>query len=129
MQLTRFSDYSLRVLMFLARHPNEQATIRDIATAHGISENHLMKVVHRLARSGYAKTVRGKGGGVRLASTAANISIGAVVREVEPLAPAECFAPGYDGRCPCSRVARCAGPCTPHSPRSCARSMPTRSRT
>jgi Rrf2 family nitric oxide-sensitive transcriptional repressor len=99
MQLTRFSDYSLRVLMFLARHPHEQATIRDIATAHGISENHLMKVVHRLARSGYVKTVRGKGGGVRLASTAANISIGAVVREVEPLAPAECFAPGYDGRC------------------------------
>jgi len=99
MQLTRFSDYSLRVLMFLARHPDEQVTIRDIATAHGISENHLMKVVHHLARSGYVKTVRGKGGGVRLASTAAKISIGAVVREVEPLTPAECFAPGYDGRC------------------------------
>lgn len=106
MQLTKFSDYSLRVLMFLARHPDEHTTIRDIATAHAISENHLMKVVHQLARSGYVKTVRGKGGGVRLARAAARISIGAIVRELEPLTPAECFAPGYDGRC--SLFPRCA---------------------
>jgi Rrf2 family nitric oxide-sensitive transcriptional repressor len=106
MQLTKFSDYSLRVLMFLARHPDEQATIRDIATAHGVSENHLMKVVQQLAKRGYVKTVRGKGGGVRLARAAAKISIGAIVREVEPLTPAECFLPGYDGRC--SLFPRCA---------------------
>lgn len=106
MQLTKFSDYSLRVLMYLARRPDEQRTIRDIATAHGISENHLMKVVQQLAKSGYVKTVRGKGGGVRLARAVAKISIGALVREVEPLTPAECFLPGYDGRC--SLFPRCA---------------------
>ena len=94
MQLTKFSDYSLRVLMYLARRPDEQRTIRDIATAHGVSENHLMKVVQQLAKSGYVKTVRGKGGGVRLARAVAKISIGAIVREVEPLTPAECFLPG-----------------------------------
>lgn len=106
MQLTKFSDYSLRVLIFLALHPEQQTTIRDIAAAHGISENHLMKVVRRLARGGYIKTARGKGGGVRLARAATKIAIGAVVREFEPLAPAECFVPGYDGRC--TLFPRCA---------------------
>ena len=107
MQLTKFSDYSLRVLMFLARHPDEQTTIRDIATAHGVSENHLMKVVQQLAKRGYVKTVRGsRRPRRRLARAAAKISIGAIVREVEPLTPAECFLPGYDGRC--SLFPRCA---------------------
>jgi Rrf2 family transcriptional regulator, nitric oxide-sensitive transcriptional repressor len=106
MQLTKFSDYSLRVLMFLARQADKHTTIHDIATAHAISENHLMKVVNQLANSGYVKTMRGKGGGVRLARAAERISIGAVVREVEPLTPAECFQPGYGGEC--NLFPRCA---------------------
>src|SRR5436309_14405997 len=99
MQLTKFSDYSLRVLIFLARQPSTHTTIRDIAEAHEISKNHLMKVVHQLAKCGYVKTVRGKGGGISLARPAAEISIGAIVRDVEPLTPAECFVPGYDASC------------------------------
>jgi len=99
MQLTKFSDYSLRVLIFLARRPSTHTTIRDIADAHDISENHLMKVVHQLAKRGYVKTVRGKGGGISLARPAPEISIGAIVRDVEPLTPAECFVPGYDASC------------------------------
>lgn len=99
MQLTKFSDYSLRVLIFLARQPLTHTTIRDIADAHGISENHLMKVVHQLAKRGYVKTVRGKGGGISLARPATEISIGAIIRNVEPLTPAECFVPDYDASC------------------------------
>ncbi len=99
MQLTKFTDYSLRVLMFLARRRGVHTTIRDIADAHQISESHLMKVVHQLAKRGYIKTVRGKGGGISLARPPEEISIGAIVREIEPLTPAECFVPGYDARC------------------------------
>jgi Rrf2 family transcriptional regulator, nitric oxide-sensitive transcriptional repressor len=58
-----------------------------------------MKVVHQLAKRGYVKTVRGKGGGISLARPAAEISIGAIVRDVEPLTPAECFVPGYEAGC------------------------------
>ena len=99
MQLTKFTDYSLRVLIFLARRNGAQTTIREIADAHKISENHLMKVVQQLARRGYIKAVRGKGGGISLARSPAEISVGSLIRDVEPLTPAECFVPGYDASC------------------------------
>ena len=65
MRLTSFTDYSLRVLMYLAVKPEQLATIPEIAKAYAISENHLMKVVHQLAKSGFVTSVRGKGGGIR----------------------------------------------------------------
>lgn len=99
MQLTKFGDYSLRVLIFLARRQGVHTTIGDLARAHRISKNHLMKVVHNLSRRGYVKAVRGRGGGISLARAPADISIGRVVRDVEPLTPAECFVPGYDAAC------------------------------
>ena len=66
MRLTSFTDYSLRVLMYLAVKPEQLATIPDIAKAYAISENHLMKVVHAMAQQGWLATTRGKGGGVHL---------------------------------------------------------------
>jgi Rrf2 family transcriptional regulator, nitric oxide-sensitive transcriptional repressor len=99
MQLTKFSDYALRVLIYLAQREGEQVTIAEIATAHAISENHLMKVVSRLGQTGYLATTRGKGGGIRLARPAVTISVGAVVRDVEPMTAVECFAADYDGAC------------------------------
>jgi len=100
MQLTRFTDYSLRVLMHLAYRKGELCTIGAIAASHSISENHLMKVVHQLARLGYVETLRGKGGGIRLAQPPEKIRVGAVVRDVEEtLAPAECLDEGRHSAC------------------------------
>ncbi len=99
MQLTRFTDYALRVLIFVAHRQGRHTTIKDVSDAHEISEDHLMKVVQRLAALGYLKATRGKNGGIGAARAPADISIGRVVRDVEPLAPVECFAGAYDGRC------------------------------
>ncbi len=92
MRLTTFTDYSLRVLMYLAAVPDRRATIGEIARAFEISENHLMKVVHALGKADLLATVRGRGGGLALARPPHMINVGAVVRSTEGDAlPAECF--------------------------------------
>lgn len=94
MRLTALSDFSLRVLMYLGAAPQRLATIQEIAQAYRISENHLMKVVHGLARHGFVETVRGRGGGMRLAMPLERITIGTVLRAVEDdFALVECFRP------------------------------------
>ena len=93
MRLTVFSDYTLRVLMYLALDRTRLATIPEIAAAYGISENHLMKVVHQLARAGIVESVRGKGGGIRLARAPEAIRLGEIVRASEGDAPiVECLS-------------------------------------
>lgn len=92
MKLTTFSDYSLRVLIYLAVRDDSLSTIGEIAEAYGISRNHLMKVVHNLGVLGYLETVRGKNGGVRLAMLPKDINIGALLRETEDTTSlVECF--------------------------------------
>lgn len=93
MKLTSFSDYTLRVLMYLAIERDRLATIPEIAAAYAISENHLMKVVHQLARAGVIESVRGRGGGIRLARDPREIRIGEIVRATEGPAPiVECLS-------------------------------------
>lgn len=93
MRLLTFTDYTLRVLMFLALEPGRMATIPEIAAAYGISENHLMKVVQLLSRIGAIESVRGKGGGVRLAQAPQDIRLGQIVRASEgSSAIVECFS-------------------------------------
>lgn len=93
MRLTTFTDYSLRTLTYLALRPERQVTINAISEAYGISNNHLMKVVHQLAIAGDVATMRGQRGGLRLGRPAGEINVGAVVRRTEPdLHLAPCFA-------------------------------------
>ena len=84
MRLTAYTDFSLRVLIRLALRPADLATIAEIAALYAISEHHLTKVVHELAGAGYVATVRGRGGGLRLAKPPAQIGVGDVVRRMEP---------------------------------------------
>jgi Rrf2 family nitric oxide-sensitive transcriptional repressor len=83
MRLTTFSDYSMRVMMYLGTKRDRLVTIFEIAQAYNISENHLMKVVHQLALSGYVETIRGKNGGLRLARDPVMINIGELIRNSE----------------------------------------------
>jgi Rrf2 family nitric oxide-sensitive transcriptional repressor len=83
MQLTLYTDYSLRVLLYLGINPRRMATITDIARSYGISRNHLVKVVHNLATQEFIHTSRGRGGGIILARPPAEINIGDVVRHTE----------------------------------------------
>jgi Rrf2 family nitric oxide-sensitive transcriptional repressor len=93
MHITRYTDYSLRVLIYLATRENELATIQQIADSYDISRNHLMKVVHQLNKKGYIETVRGKKGGMRLRMEPTDINIGVLVRETEQdLSVVECLS-------------------------------------
>ncbi|MFD2676846.1 Rrf2 family transcriptional regulator [Camelimonas lactis] len=83
MRLTRYTDYAMRVLLYLGARPDRLCSIAEIAGAYRISQNHLMKVVNDLGRAGYVASVRGRAGGVRLARDPSAINIGAVVRHTE----------------------------------------------
>ena len=99
MQITSYTDYALRVLIYLAGSPNKQATITEIADFYNISRNHLVKVVHQLGGKGFVKTTRGKGGGFSLQRPPELISIGEVVRSMEThFNWVECFDPALQ-RC------------------------------
>ncbi|MBI1397980.1 MAG: Rrf2 family transcriptional regulator [Betaproteobacteria bacterium] len=92
MRLNAFTDYSLRVLIYLAIKDDGRATIAEVSRSFGVSEHHLVKVVHFLGKAGFLLNVRGRGGGLRLALPASRINVGEVVRAAEPdPRPAECF--------------------------------------
>jgi len=83
MHLTLWTDYALRTLIYVGAKDNKLSTVAEIAGSFRVSKSHLMKVVNRLGQQGYLETVRGKGGGLRLGRPAAEIRIGAVVRDTE----------------------------------------------
>ena len=92
MRLSEYTDYTLRVLMYCAAHPERLVTIGELAERHGVSKNHLMKIVNDLARQGVIETTRGRGGGLRLLKAPAEIRIGDVVRGTETdFRLVECF--------------------------------------
>lgn len=83
MRLTRYTDYAMRVLLYVGARPDRLCSIAEISRAYGISKDHLMKVVHDLGKAGYIATARGRFGGIRLGRPAEEISVGAVVRHTE----------------------------------------------
>ncbi len=97
MRLTLYTDYSLRVLIYLAQNADKVVTISELADFYRISRNHLVKVVHELGLNGYVQTSRGKHGGIRLARAPDQIVIGEVVRQTEPdFDLLECLNPKAD---------------------------------
>lgn len=94
MRLSEYTDYTLRVLMYCAGHRERLVTVNELAEQHGLSKNHLMKVVNDLARQGLVETLRGRGGGLRLLKEPGDIRIGDVVRASETdFRLVECFDP------------------------------------
>jgi Rrf2 family transcriptional regulator, nitric oxide-sensitive transcriptional repressor len=108
-RLTVYTDYSLRLLMYLALKQDGLATIAEVAERYDISKNHLTKVAHQLGVAGYIETVRGRNGGLRLAKVASSIGLGEIVRRTEPdMALVPCFKP-VDALCtirPCCVLKR-----------------------
>lgn len=95
MRLAEYTDYTLRVLMYCAARPQQLVTISELAERHGVSRNHLMKIVTDLGRQGVLETTRGRGGGLRLRKDPARIRVGDVVRASETdFRLVECFDPG-----------------------------------
>ena len=95
MRLAHMTDYAVRLLIYVAQHPERRCNIAEVASVYRISETHLMKITHQLALAGWLETARGKGGGIRL---------GAVVRTMEPdFFIVECFSSGNT----CSLTGNC----------------------
>jgi Rrf2 family nitric oxide-sensitive transcriptional repressor len=95
MRLTQLTDYAMRLLIYLAQHPQRLCTIAEVAGSYRISETHLMKITHQLGRAGWIVTTRGNGGGMRLAREPKDIGLGDVVRSMEPdFFVVECFSTG-----------------------------------
>jgi len=100
MQLTLFSDYSLRVLLYLTMHRDRRVALSEISAAYGISQHHLVKVVQRLIGKGLIESARGRGGGLRIGREPADINVADVVRLTEPhMNLVECFD-GATNTCP-----------------------------
>lgn len=83
MRITTYSDYSLRLLMYLAVAPDGRGTISEVAERYDISRAHVMKVAHQLGKAGYVETIRGRTGGLRLARPAEIVRVGEVLRLTE----------------------------------------------
>jgi Rrf2 family nitric oxide-sensitive transcriptional repressor len=104
MQLTHFTDYALRVLIYVAVRGPALSSISEVAQAHGIARPHVVKIVHALGRAGYLETTRGRGGGIRLGRPAEATNLGALVRLTEQnLAVVDCMGEGGD----CAIVPAC----------------------
>lgn len=100
MHLTRFSDYAMRVVLYLACHPEKLVTVEEISRAYGISRHHLVKVVQSLTELKLVEAQRGRGGGMRLVKPPAEINVGWLIRRTEPhFHLVECFDPATN-TCP-----------------------------
>lgn len=92
MQLTSFTDYGIRVLMYLATQPEQISSVKEIAEYYNISRNHLVKITHRLSQLGYINTSKGKGGGIQISKGIEKLNLGDIIIALEPnFNIVECF--------------------------------------
>lgn len=106
MRLTQFSNYAIRILMYAGVRDGRLSSVPDMASAYGVSYDHLKKAAAELCRSGYMEAVRGRVGGVRLARRPEDINIGDVIRSMEgTVVLVECFDPASN-TCPLAAACR-----------------------
>lgn len=94
MKITQFTDFSLRLLLYLARNRDRIVTVREVAEYYKVSAEHLKKIVRRLSELGHLHTVRGKHGGLKLAREPHEINLGRLLREEENLQLMPCCETG-----------------------------------
>ncbi|MBE5253282.1 MAG: nitric oxide-sensing transcriptional repressor NsrR [Enterobacterales bacterium endosymbiont of Blomia tropicalis] len=105
MQLTSFTDYGLRALIYMATLPEGKLTsITEVSDIYGVSRNHMVKIINQLSRAGFVATTRGKNGGIRLGMHARQIILGEVVRKMEPLQLVDCGACSITPACRLKKV-------------------------
>ena len=111
MRITKFSDFALRILIFLETQPKGRlATISEMADLYSISVHHVRTVVHKLGKLGYIDCIQGKGGGIKLAREASKISLGDVIRHTEnDFYIVECFNPDSENNCSISKACKLKG--------------------
>jgi Rrf2 family nitric oxide-sensitive transcriptional repressor len=103
-RLTKHTDYALRVLIYVGTWPDRLISTEEISQTYGISNHHLVKVVHKLGKLGVLEVKRGRQGGVRLARPPEQINVGALVRATEPdFHLVECFD-GEANTCPITKA-------------------------
>lgn len=108
MRLTLYTDYALRTLLYLAVHTDRRVSIREVAQTYGISENHLIKIIHHLGRGGFVHTQRGRGGGLTLGRPPEEICVGDVVRHTEEdMALVGCMTRNGEGAASCLLYGGC----------------------
>ncbi|MDR5757330.1 Rrf2 family transcriptional regulator [Caballeronia sp. LZ035] len=108
MRLTDYTDYALRVLLYLSVRPAGLSTIQEISDAYGVSKNHLMKIVQQLGELGWVETVRGRNGGLRLAEHSGALTVGEIVRKTESdFAIVGCFGAADEGQKGCVIESQC----------------------
>ncbi len=92
MQISKFTDYSFRTLIYLAKNTDETCIIDDIALDLNISKDHLKKVVNKLAKSNYIISTKGRNGGLKLGLDPKDINLGEVFKLTEEnLSLVECM--------------------------------------
>ncbi|MCY0965608.1 Rrf2 family transcriptional regulator [Parathalassolituus penaei] len=92
MQLTRFTDYGLRILVYVSAMPTgEKVSLAHLSERLNMNHNHVNKVSQRLASLGWINSTRGKSGGICLADSARTLALGTIVENLEPqLLPIDC---------------------------------------
>lgn len=95
MQLSKFTDYTFRALVYLARHTDKLCTVEELATYLDVSEHHMKKVIHQLAKTDYVLSIKGRSGGLKLGVSPCEVNLGKVLRMTEETGNmAECFSRG-----------------------------------
>ena len=92
MQISKFTDYTFRALIYLARHREKNATVNSLAEYLEVSEHHMKKVIHKLAKTEYIISTKGRNGGLKLGVEPREINLGKVlIATEENLSLVECM--------------------------------------